>query len=76
MSWVVERDVETAREVVNFSAWQVKQPLAATSMSSVLTGNMPPVKYKMAHPEADLTPQETQDLARGLDETIKNDPQE
>ncbi len=75
-SWVVERDVETAREVVNFSAWQVKQPLAATSMSSVLTGNMPPVKYKMAHPEADLTPQETQDLARGLDETIKNDPQE
>ena len=75
-SWVVERDVNNAREVVNFSAWQVKQPLAPASVSSVLTGNMPPVKYKMAHPEANLTPQETQELARGLDETIKNDPQE
>jgi hypothetical protein len=30
----------------------------------------------MAHPEANLTPQETQELARGLDETFKNDPQE
>ncbi len=75
-SWVVERDVETAREVVNFSAWQVKQPLAPASVSSVLTGNMPPVKYKVAHPEANLTPQETQDLAHGLDETFQNDPQE
>jgi hypothetical protein len=37
---------------------------------------MPPVKYKMAHPEANLTPQEVQDLAHGLDETIKNDPQD
>ena len=73
MSWVVERDVESAREVVNFSAWNVEQPLAPTSVSSVLTGNMPPVKYRMAHPEADLTPQETKDLAQGLQRTFDQD---
>ncbi len=72
-SWVVQRDVENARDVINFSAWNVEFPLAATSASSVLTGNMPPVKYRMAHPEANLTPQEMQDLARGLDATLKND---
>jgi mono/diheme cytochrome c family protein len=72
-SWVVERDVNNAREVVNFSAWQVEQPLAPASVSSVLTGNMPPVKYRMAHPEADLTPQEMKDLAHGLEETFQRD---
>ena len=69
-SWVVEKDVENAREVVNFSAWQVAFPLAPSSALSVRTGNMPPVKYRMAHPEANLTPEETQDLARELAATI------
>lgn len=73
MSWVVERDVESAREVVNFSAWNVQQPLAPTSVSSVLTGNMPPVKYRMAHPEANLNAQETQDLAHGLERSLAQD---
>jgi hypothetical protein len=72
-SWVVERDVNTAREVVNFSAWQVEQPLAATSPSSIRTGNMPPVKYRMAHPEANLTPEETQALANGLEKSLQPD---
>ena len=70
-SWVVQRDVETARDVVNFSAWNVEFPLAPASSQSVLTGNMPPVKYRMAHPEANLTAQEMQELARGLDATLK-----
>ena len=70
-SWVVERDVETARDSINFSTWDVEFPLAPASSQSVLTGNMPPVKYRMAHPEANLTPQETQELARGLDTTLK-----
>jgi hypothetical protein len=72
MSWVVQQDVENARDVVNFSAWQVQFPLAPYSGQSVSTGNMPPVKYRMAHPEANLTPAETQELARGLDATLKS----
>lgn len=70
-SWVVQHDVEVARDVLNFSAWQVHFDLAASSSLSVRTGNMPPVKYRMAHPEADLTPQEMTDLAKGLDATIQ-----
>jgi hypothetical protein len=70
-SWVVQRDVEAARSVVNFSAWSVEFPLAPYSGGSVLSGNMPPVKYRMAHPEADLTREETASLARGLDATLK-----
>lgn len=69
-SWVVQNDIENARDVLNFSAWQVTFPLAPASGLSVRTGNMPPVKYKMAHPEANLTPDETQALARGLDATL------
>ena len=69
-SWVVQNDVYNAREVLNFSAWQVTFPTAGASGLSVRTGNMPPVKYRMAHPEANLTPEETKALADGLDATI------
>jgi len=69
-SWVVQNDIENAREVLNFSAWQVAFPLAPASGLSVRTGNMPPVKYRMAHDEAKLTPAEIQELARGLDATL------
>jgi hypothetical protein len=70
MSWVVQRDVDTARSVVNFSSWDRTYDLAPYSGESVLTGNMPPAKYRMAHPEAHLSRAETLELARGLDETL------
>ena len=69
-SWVVQRDVEMARDTLNFSAWQVQFALAPSSGLSVRTGNMPPVKYRMAHKEAQLTAQELKDLADGLDATL------
>jgi len=70
-SWVVQHDVEAAREIVNFSEWNVSYPLADYCGSSTRDGNMPPVKYRMAHPEADLTKEEMMELADGLDRTIK-----
>lgn len=70
-SWVVQRDVDAAREVVNFSEMNAPFPLAHYSGLSVRSGGMPPTKYKVAHPEADLTPEETAELARGLDLTLK-----
>jgi len=70
MSWVVELDVEKAREIVNFSEWQRAQPLAPYSPHSVATRGMPPAKYKVAHPEADLTDRETLDLIHGLEATL------
>ncbi len=71
LSWVVQRDVESARDVVNFSEWNTTYELASSSGTSVITGNMPPVKYRMAHPEANLTKQELVELARGLNATLK-----
>lgn len=70
-SWVVQFDVGVAREVVNFSEWNRHYPLAEYSGKRTLDGNMPPYKYRMAHPEADLTPEERAELARGLDRTLK-----
>ncbi|MBA3459564.1 MAG: heme-binding domain-containing protein [Deltaproteobacteria bacterium] len=70
-SWVVQRDVDAAREVINFSEWHRPQPLAPYSALSVRSYGMPPTKYRVAHPEADLTKEETLELAAGLDRTLK-----
>jgi hypothetical protein len=75
-SWVVQFDVETARSVVNYSEWNRAYPLGSYSGQTVRDGMMPPDKYRVAHPEADLTPQELKDLARGLDRTMRVDPPE
>ena len=71
-SWVVQRDVESARDVINFSEWNRKFDAAPYSSESIITGGMPPSKYRMAHPEADLSKQETAELVRGLDATLKH----
>ena len=70
MSWAVQFDVENARNIVNFSEWNRTYPLAGYSGRRTASGMMPPYKYKMAHPEANLTPEETAELVRGLDLTI------
>jgi hypothetical protein len=70
MSWLVQFDVDTAREVMNFSEWQRTYKLSSYAGQRVISGIMPPYKYRIAHPEADLTPEETRDLARGLDATL------
>jgi hypothetical protein len=70
-SWVVQQDVEAARSVTNFSEWNLPFDLASYSGLSVRTGSMPPIKYRLAHPDANLNQQEALDLASGLDATLK-----
>lgn len=70
-SWVVQFDVDAARSVINFSEWNRSYDLALYSGQSVRTGNMPTIKYRMAHPEANLTEQETHELASGLDSMLR-----
>jgi hypothetical protein len=70
-SWVVEADVEGARSIINFSEWNRTYDLALYSGQSIRTGNMPPIKYRMAHPQADLSDQEQRELARGLDAMLR-----
>jgi hypothetical protein len=69
-SWVVQNDVEGARDTLNFSEWQRQFSLAQESGPSVIHRDMPPYKYRMAHPKADLTQEETIELARGLNATV------
>ena len=54
-SWLVQFDVATARDVINFSEWNRPYKLASYAGRRVLDGIMPPYKYRMAHPEANLT---------------------
>lgn len=70
-SWVVQADVENARSIVNFSEWNRPYDLALYSGQSIRTGNMPPIKYAVAHPEANLTEQEARELATGLDAMLR-----
>jgi hypothetical protein len=69
-SWVVQQDVDNARDTLNFSEWTRAQELAPESGPSVIRGDMPPFKYRQAHPEANLSQQETVELARGLNRTM------
>jgi hypothetical protein len=70
LSWAVRFDVETARSVINFSEWNRRYALAGYAGRRTSTGMMPPYKYRMAHPEADLTSAERMELARGLEATL------
>jgi len=71
ISWVVYKDVEDARDTVNFSEWtRPQRTLVQESGPSVIRKDMPPAKYRMAHPEAQLTDVETIELARGLNATL------
>lgn len=69
-SWVVEQDVDNARDVLNFSDWNAPHDQAAESGPATIRRDMPPYKYRMAHPEAALTESETIELARGLNTTV------
>jgi hypothetical protein len=70
-SWVLARDVEAGRSVFNFSEWQHPTDVASEAGPTVLRREMPPRSYRMAHPEARLTDDETEELARGLDATFE-----
>src|SRR5262245_41898585 len=69
-SWTVQFDVETARSVINFSEWNRRYALTGYAGRRTSSGMMPPYKYRMAHAEADLTPAERMELARGLEATL------
>lgn len=69
-SWVVQRNVNQARTVLNFSDWTRPYELVPQAPHSVLAREMPPRSYKMLHPKARLTDAETEQLAKGLQATF------
>lgn len=78
ISWLVVRDVQQGRAVLNFSEWDRQRGEEAgepEEMAEVIyEGEMPPQSYLITHPAARLTAAEKQALARGLQATVANDP--
>ncbi|NUQ34957.1 MAG: heme-binding domain-containing protein [Planctomycetaceae bacterium] len=70
VSWLVQRDVDAGRAVLNFSDWRRPQPEAGESAKEVVEGEMPPWFYVIGHGDASLNEIEKRDLIRGLEATL------
>ena len=70
VSWLVARDVARGRAELNFSEWDRCQNEAREMAHAVISGEMPPKLYLVAHPDARLTSSERADLAGGLEQTL------
>ena len=74
-SWLIQRDVEDGRAVLNFSEWQRPQDANLEDVVDALRGgDMPPVQYRLIHSEARLTDGERQQLERGIVASWTKDP--
>lgn len=66
-SWLIQRDVDTGRQRINFSEWDRPQPHADHAAEAVQEGDMPPFQYRLLHPGARLSSAERQALIQGLE---------
>ena len=69
-SWLVQRDVDEGRAVLNFSEWTRPQEEAEDASEEVLEGEMPPAAYTLIHAHARLDAADRVRLARGLARTL------
>jgi hypothetical protein len=69
VSWLIERDVSTARAHLNLSRWNEysetqRETLLAAIGAAVRNHQMPPRRFTLLHPEAVLSPREEQQIYR------------
>ena len=69
-SWLVQRDVNEGRAVLNFSEWPRPQEEAKEAAEEVLEGEMPPAAYTVVHAHARLSAADRDRLAQGLARTL------
>lgn len=72
VSWLVRHDVNEGRGELNFSDWLNggrEGERADKIRKAIGTGEMPPLAYRVAHPEARLSDAEKQQLIDGLSAT-------
>src|SRR5579862_1121495 len=75
VSWFVINHVNDGRRHLNFSEWDKPQRATLKDVEdNVTSGDMPIRNYVIMHPEAKLTPDETQVLISGLRATLRQDP--
>jgi len=73
-SWLVQKDVDEGRGILNASEWDHPQPDAGNVAEIIRSGEMPPLQYKLMHSSARLSDAEKQDLADGVLKTYAQDP--
>jgi hypothetical protein len=74
VSWLVTRHVTEGREKMNFSEWsKMREPDEAggESAEQIQRGEMPTKDFLLIHPEAKLTPEETQQMIDGLRASLR-----
>ena len=76
MSWLIEKDVDEGRDVLNFTEWDRPQGEgdADEAAEVVREGEMPPWQYEPLHPAGRLSAEERERLALGLERTLAADP--
>lgn len=74
-SWLVYSDVSEGRENLNFSTWgsgKSKHENWSDIRKEVEEGDMPPVRYRMAHPESRFSAVERKAFLEGLRKTLEH----
>ena len=64
ISWLIQRDVEHGRRVVNFSEWDRRQNEALESATALRSGEVPPGRYAWLRPGMRLSAIEREDPVR------------
>lgn len=70
VSWLVQHDVDEGREKLNLSEWDKPQREGHEAVEVIEEGEMPMAIYLPLHPEAKLSPEETQQLIKGLQVSV------
>jgi Haem-binding domain len=71
MSWLIQRDVDSGRDELNFSELE-DEGEADDAADTVADGEMPPLRYVLANPSARLSSEEKRDLIDGFTRTFGN----
>jgi hypothetical protein len=66
-SWLLTRDVEQGRAELNFSTWDSDDGEADDGAEAVAEGSMPPRRFLLVHPDANLSDAERQVLVDALE---------
>ncbi|MFN2490640.1 MAG: heme-binding domain-containing protein [Actinomycetota bacterium] len=70
ISWLQQRDVDRGRDELNLSEWDRAQDDGDKAAETVAEGEMPPLRYTLAHPGARLSDEEERALIEGLIATL------
>ncbi len=67
-SWLIERDIVEARKKMNLSRWEempveTQEVLMAKIVQEAKSGDMPPLQYRLLHPDAKLSEGEVKALS-------------